>query len=171
MARFALMLAGTIGLAACGGSQQAARPTPSPSERRASPTPSPTPPARTGTATRADAARARPVIKGWSDALRRSDVERAIDYFALPSVVAQGAAVKLTTRSQLRTFFGGLPCGARLQGVERAGRYVVGTFRLAERPGQTCDGPGDLARVAFVIRSGKIGEWRQLITEPQPADP
>lgn len=161
MVRAALMLAGTILLAGCGQSRdapQAGSPTP---ERRVSP----------GTSQpRDDAQRARPVIQGWSDALRRSDVERAIGYFALPSVVQQGSAFKLTTRGQVRIFNAGLPCGARLQGVERSGRYVVGTFKLTERPGKTCDGPGNLARVAFIVRDGKIGEWRQLAA-PEAPDP
>ena len=145
MARLVLMLAGTLALAGCGQSD-----------------PQP--------ASRTDAERARPVIKAWSDALRRSDVDRAIGYFALPSLIAQGPAFKLTTRAQVRIFNAGLPCGAKLEGVEQAGRYVVGTFRLTERPGQTCDGPGNLARVAFVIRGGKINEWRQL-TAPETPDP
>ncbi len=154
------MLVGTIVLAGCGNSQ--GQPAASPPERRAGPAAAPAP--------RGDAERARPVIEGWSDALRRSDVDRAIGYFALPSVIAQGSAFKLTTRAQIRIFNAGLPCGAALQGVEQAGRYVVGTFKLTERPGQTCDGPGNLARVAFIIRGGKIGEWRQL-SAPQAPDP
>lgn len=148
MPRVAFLLAGIFLLAGCGGETD---------EPRAA-------------VQQSAAERARPVIKAWSDALRGSDVERAIGYFAVPAIVAQGTAVKLTTRAQVRIFNAGLPCGARLQGVEQSGRYVVGSFKLTERPGMTCDGPGNLARVAFVIRKGKIAEWRQL-TAPQPSDP
>lgn len=164
MARLALMVAGSVLLAACGGSRDVQKPVP---ERRASRTPAPSAaPARPGSAPRGDAGRLRPVIAGWADALRRSDVELAITYFDLPAVVAQGRAFRLTTRAELRIFNAGLPCGARLRGVRRDGRYVVGTFVLTERPGQTCDAPGSSARVAFLIRGRKIVEWRQVPGAP-----
>ncbi len=139
-----------LALTACGGGGDA--PTPAATPRA---TPEPRPTAR-------DAERLRPVIAGWADAVRRADVERAAGYFALPAIVSQGRAYRLRSREQVRAFNDGLPCGARLLDVQQDGRYVVGTFELVSRPGRTCDAPGALARVAFVIRNRRFTEWRQV---------
>ena len=111
----------------------------------------------------------RRVIAAWADALRRSDVDRAAGYFALPVVVQQANAIRLRTRTQVRQFNAGLPCGARLESVAREGGYVVGTFRLTERPGRRCDAPGEDAKVAFRFKAGRFTEWRQL-REASPQD-
>jgi hypothetical protein len=126
-------------------------------------------------AARAKADPERKVIAGWADTLRRSDVEGATRYFGVPLIIEQGGnAIRLRSLEEVRTFNASLPCGARLTGISRAGGYVIGTFRLGERPGKRCDGPGNLARVAIVVRGGKIREWRQipeLVTpEAPPAD-
>ena len=79
----------------------------------------------------------------------------------------QGASARLRSRGEVRTFNGSLPCGARLLSVRDAGPYVVGTFRLTERPGKRCDAPGETARVAFLLKGDRFAEWRQL---PAPGE-
>jgi hypothetical protein len=73
------------------------------------------------------------VIENWIDALSGGDVEGAAGYFALPSVVENGAA-PVTLRSR------GGGCGS---------------------------GSGQLARTAFVIKEGKIVQWRRLANPPR----
>jgi hypothetical protein len=109
------------------------------------------------------------VIRGWSDTLRGGDVIGAARYFAVPSLVQvqPGQAVyHITRRAQAVAFQAVLPCGARLLRAERDGRYVNALFRLTMRPGATCDAPGKTARTDFVIRRGKIVEWRRAPDEP-----
>jgi hypothetical protein len=108
------------------------------------------------------------VIKGWVDTLADGDVDGAADYFAVPSVV-QNATPPLTLRSRadVVAFNRSLPCGAKLVKARPLGRVIVATFRLRERPGGDCgSGVGLLARTAFVIRDGRIVQWRRL---PNPA--
>ena len=108
------------------------------------------------------------VIEGWVNTLRRGDVDRAAGYFALPSVVENGTApVVLHTRAETIAFNQALPCGARLLRAQPAGRFINATFRLTDRPGGGCgSGIGLLARTAFIVRDGKIVQWRRL---PNPS--
>jgi hypothetical protein len=57
-----------------------------------------------------------------------------------------------------------LPCGARLIRADSAGEFTTATFRLTERPGPGSCGPGtgSVARTSFVIRDGKIAQWRRV---------
>jgi hypothetical protein len=119
--------------------------------------------------TQADAERVRPVLRAWADTLRRSDDGRAAVYFTLPTIVAQGSAMRLETVEEVREFNLRLPCGARLLAVEADGRYVVGTFRLTPRPQHVCTAEGRQVRVAFVLRGGKIAEWREVPNTPGAA--
>lgn len=104
------------------------------------------------------------VIRGWSNALRRGRVERATDYFALPSVVENASPpMTLNERAEARAFNTSLPCGARLLRAFRIGRYTAAVFVLTERPGGDCGtGTGNQVATAFVIRRGRILEWRRL---------
>jgi hypothetical protein len=104
------------------------------------------------------------VIRGWVDTLRGGRVEAAASYFAVPALVENGTPpIKLRTRAQVRLFNEALPCGARLLRTFQSGRYVAATFRLTERPGGDCGrGTGSEAATAFVIRDGKIVEWRRV---------
>lgn len=161
--------------AACGsgggeskGESDRAEQTPTPSVTAEPPgdaTPDPSPgeaPSRVAGAER--------IIRGWSDALRESDVERATSFFSVPLVVSQGQAGILTSRARVREFNDGLPCGSRVTGVTRDGEYFVAGFVLTERPGKRCDAPGGTARVAFKLRGERMTEWRQLVGEAPPPD-
>lgn len=104
------------------------------------------------------------VIRGWVDTLRAGNVAGAAGYFAVPAIVQNGTPlIKLRTRGQVRLFNAALPCGAKLLRTFRSGRYVAATFRLTKRPGGDCGkGTGTEAATAFVIRAGKIVEWRRV---------
>jgi hypothetical protein len=109
------------------------------------------------------------VIEGWVETLAEGDVEGAAGYFAVPSVAENGTPpVTLRTRTDVIAFNRSLPCGAELVRARPAGRFIVATFRLTERPGGDCgSGTGNLARTAFIVRDGKIAEWRRLPDPPE----
>jgi hypothetical protein len=114
------------------------------------------------------------VIRAWADTLRHGDVAKAASYFALPALVENGTPpLRLTTRAQVRAFNASLPCGARLLRVHSASRYTTAVFRLTERPGpgRCGEGTGRTARTTFVVRNGKIREWRRVPDRPQPNAP
>ncbi|HYM56801.1 MAG TPA: hypothetical protein VES79_02455 [Solirubrobacteraceae bacterium] len=145
-----------LGAAGCGSDSRHAR-TPPPPKSAATP-------AASKPASNADDA----VIRGWADALRGGHVARASRYFALPSVVSNGTpAIRLTSRRDVEFFNRTLPCGARVKRTEDTGAFVVATFELTERPGRgRCgQGVGGIARTAFLIRGGKIRQWRRVVEE------
>jgi hypothetical protein len=109
------------------------------------------------------------VIEGWVETLSKGDVEGAAGYFALPSVAENGAPpVILRSHADVIAFNSSLPCGAKLVRARPLGRFIAATFRLTDRPGGGCgSGIGQLARTAFVIRDGKIAQWRRLPNPPR----
>jgi hypothetical protein len=132
------------------------------------------PPARTaaGGARQTDAT-AVAVIRGWAGALARGDVAAASAYFATPSQVqiSPGRPVA-TVRSQagIRAVNAMLPCGAQLLDTRPMAGYIDALFLLGRRPGGDCgSGVGATARVAFLIRGGKIAVWRRVPDEPGDA--
>jgi limonene-1,2-epoxide hydrolase len=105
------------------------------------------------------------VIDGWVTALRNGDVDAAARYFAVPSVAENGPLLlHIHSLDQARRFNESLPCGARLIRAETAGQFTTATFRLTERPGPGICGPGTggIAKTSFVIRDGKIAQWRRV---------
>lgn len=105
------------------------------------------------------------VIDGWATTLRHGDVRAAAQYFAIPSVAENGPIlVHLRSLDGARRFNASLPCGARLIRAETVGEFTTATFRLTERPGRgTCgSGVGAVAMTSFVIRNGKIAQWRRV---------
>jgi hypothetical protein len=105
------------------------------------------------------------VIDGWSTALRQGDVDAAADYFAIPSVAENGPVLaRIRSTEDAVRFNESLPCGAKLVHAESTGEFTTATFRLTERPGPgSCStGTGSLARTSFVIRDGKIAQWRRV---------
>jgi len=126
-------------------------------------------PRRTGPVTSAE----RAVIRGWSDALRRGDVDRAVGFWALPSIASNGGQpIRLQTGRAVRFFNEALPCGARLESVARDGGYLLAVFRLTERPGagECGTGVGEKARTLFLLRDGKIVQWLRASNPRPPAD-
>ena len=114
------------------------------------------------------------VIRDWADTLRSGDVRGAADFFALPSVVENGTSpFVLYTRADARLFNESLPCGARLLRTSSSAGFTTAVFRLTERPGRgTCGtGTGQTARTTFVVKDGKIEEWRRVADRPAPSGP
>jgi hypothetical protein len=114
------------------------------------------------------------VIRAWADTLRRGEVARAAAYFTLPTLVQNGTPpLALYTRAQVKEFNRALPCGARLLRTYRSGRYTTAVFQLTERPGPGSCGPGtgQTALTKFLIRNGKIREWRRVADEHAPSAP
>jgi limonene-1,2-epoxide hydrolase len=107
------------------------------------------------------------VIEKWAQALKRGDVSAAADYFAIPSVAENGPLLlRIHNAGQARAFNESLPCGAYVIRAQSIGRFTTATFRLTERPGPGTCGPGTggTAQTSFVIRDGKIVEWRRVGT-------
>jgi hypothetical protein len=105
------------------------------------------------------------VIDGWVTSLRHGDVDAAAEYFAIPSVAENGPIlVRIRSMEDARRFNESLPCGARLIRADTAGEFTTATFRLTERPGPGSCGPGTggVAKTSFVIRDGKIAQWRRV---------
>jgi len=105
------------------------------------------------------------VIDGWVTALRHGDVDAASRYFAIPSTAQNGAILaRIRSFDDARRFNESLPCGARLVRADSAGEFTTATFRLTERPGPGVCGPGvgGVAKTSFVIRDGKIVQWRRV---------
>jgi hypothetical protein len=110
------------------------------------------------------------VIRAWSQALARGDVAAATAYFAIPSqvqIAPQAPMVTVRSETDARAVNMALPCGAQLLDSRPVDRYIDALFRLGRRPGADCGtGVGGTARVAFVIRGGKIAVWRRIADEP-----
>jgi limonene-1,2-epoxide hydrolase len=105
------------------------------------------------------------VIDGWVTALRHGDVKAAAGYFAIPSVAENGPVLlRIRSTEEAVRFNESLPCGARLVRADTAGDFTTATFRLTERPGRGSCGPGTgtVAKTSFVIRDGKITQWRRV---------
>lgn len=111
------------------------------------------------------------VIKGWTDALRRGDINGASAYWSVPAIVSNGTPpIQLKKRSDVRFFNRTLPCGAKFKAAIDTGAYVVATLVLTERPGagRCGSGVGNEAYTAFLIRHRKIVQWRRVL-KPGPA--
>ena len=166
MPRRALLLAGlALTASGCGSDHKHAKTPPAP-KRAATPPPAP--------ASKPAAAGDVAVIRGWADALRRGRIERAVRYFAIPSVVSNGTSpIRLTSRADVRFFNRTLPCGAKVLRARDTGAFVVATFRLTERPGRgRCgSGVGGEASTAFLIRRHRIVQWRRVLDPQADATP
>ncbi len=109
------------------------------------------------------------VIRLWSDALRRGDVELASTFWAIPSKVQNGTPVlTLATAADVRVFNGSLSCGSMLTSALGARNgFTIAIFKLTRRPGADCGtGTGQHARTAIAVRNGKIAEWYRLPDDP-----
>jgi hypothetical protein len=113
------------------------------------------------------------VIRLWSEALRRSDIDGASALWAVPSKVQNGTPVlALATAADVRLFNDSLSCGSRLVSA-LGGRngFTVAVFRLTSRPGADCGtGVGNRARTAILVHGGKIVEWYRLPDDPNAPD-
>jgi hypothetical protein len=165
------VVAAALTLAACGGSTTAGDSTRTATQRAASPATVTPPrdyrnyyPPGTHKASRQAVA----VITAWSNELRAGHVQRAASYFSVPVVVQNATPpVRLDTRKEVLAFNQTLPCGAHIVRTLAGAHYTVATFVLTERPGSPgCGATGKLAATAFLLRHGKISEWRRVLVPP-----
>jgi hypothetical protein len=108
-------------------------------------------------------------INGWADQLRAGHVRAASSYFATPVVVQNASPLYvLKSRHDVYEFNAELPCGAHVVRTLAGGMYTVATFVLTERPHapSRCGATGQLAATAFLLRHGKISEWRRVLVPP-----
>jgi hypothetical protein len=104
------------------------------------------------------------VIENWVAALDRNDIAAAAGYFAVPSVAENGILIRIHDLRDAETFNATLPCGGKVVRAVSVGKFTTATFRLSERPGPgVCGaGVGGKAQTSFVVRDGKIKEWRRV---------
>ena len=114
------------------------------------------------------------IIRHWSDQLRAGNVRSAAADMDL-GVIVQNATppMRLTSRRQILAWNAELPCGAHVVKLITGKSYTVATFVLTERPGSPsgCGSTGKLAATAFLIRHGKIAEWRRVLVPPPMGPP
>ena len=116
------------------------------------------------------------VVRAWSSALARGDVEAAARYFALPSEFINGPdasgrvpIIPIRSLADAAAVNASLPCGASLISADQRGAYVNALFRLTDRPGPSggCgSGTGQMAHTNFVIKGGRIVEWIRAPDDP-----
>ncbi len=175
-----------LALAACGGgkddtttSKAAATPAPPP------PTRTPPPDAETkellpllapkGVPTAGHGEKADPaatvVVQRWLKALSDGDIPAAADTFA-PNALVQNLRppVRLRTRALRIAFNETFPCGAELSTASTVKGYLVVTYRLTDRKGSKCDGPGGSAAGTIKVAGGKMTEWYRLPNPPDAGD-
>src|SRR4051812_9649246 len=118
------------------------------------------------------------IIQAWADELRHGRVGAASRLFAIPSLVSNAtpSPAILRSRDDVEAFNRELPCGAKLIRTRRGAEgFVVGIFKLTERPGagECGTGTGQIAAVAFLIEERHIASWVrmpdvQATPEPTP---
>jgi hypothetical protein len=100
------------------------------------------------------------MIRDWLMAVAHYDFSHAAEFFAPGAIIDQGHPFRLPDAAAAREFNAGLPCHAKLIGLEEEdGPKVLATFRLSPGPGGACKGK---VQVRYTIRDGKFTEWRQL---------
>ena len=104
------------------------------------------------------------VVRAWSSAMRRGDMDAATKLFAIPATVANGTPeTRLASAAAVRAFNESLPCGSTVTEVVPHAGVLIVSFVLTDRPGADCgDGVGHPARAALEIRDGRIVEWIRL---------
>jgi len=117
--------------------------------------------------------RAIEVIRGWSEALRLGDIDRASSFWGLPAKI-QNATPVLTLRSRddVRAFNLSLTCGAILTAAGKAKQFTILKVRLAARRGADCGtGVGKPARTAIRVQDDEIVEWYRLPDDTEAPAP
>src|SRR4051812_11902525 len=108
-------------------------------------------------------------IRGWVNAERLTKLDAAASFFSLPVIVLNGPdPLLLSTRTAVRQWNESLPCGAALLRAVDVRGWTVARFRLTDRSGGHCDGPGGTASTAFAMRKGKIALWIRVRDDVAP---
>lgn len=188
-ARSAALAAVLLALAGCGG-KAAPKPTAS-APASSQPAPPPKTPPTTTTPERTDPVQKRllrllvpkgvptsahgqaadpgdlAVVRRWLAALTSGDIPAAADTFADGAVVQNlQPPVELPDRAARIAFNRRFPCGAELSTASSVRGYLVVTYRLTDRRGSGCDGPGGNASGTIKVEGGKMTEWYRLPDSP-----
>jgi hypothetical protein len=108
------------------------------------------------------------VIRGWTEAIYKSDFEKAARYFAKDAIVQQSETIYLRTHQDAVAFGLSLPCRAKVTSITSEPHGVLlASFKLFPGVGGSCPAGGN-ARVRFFIRKGLIESFRQLPDKPTP---
>ncbi len=111
------------------------------------------------------------VVKRWLAALTRGDIEAAAATFADGAVVVNvSPPLRLRNRRDRIGFNRTFPCGAEVVDASTVKGYLVVTYRLTDRAGSACDGPGGTALGAIKVTRGRMTEWYRLPDPPQAPD-
>ena len=168
----ACAICASLAIGACGGGGGSGTSATSSARTTTTPTVPAPPPPGSSKGRPAPAADTR-VIRAWVDTLRHGDIDGAARLFALPALVQYTPGdqpLRLALRRDARTFNRLLPVRGGAA-AHRAPRPLHGrVFRLVERRGANCDGPGAVVETAFVIRDGLIAEWRRLADPDQAGE-
>jgi hypothetical protein len=109
------------------------------------------------------------IVRSWSAALDRNDNNAAAWLFADGALVVQDDELVLRDHTDAVRWNASLPCGGKILTLtEQGAAQVLAVFRLEERPGHSCDGPGTMAAAIFRVAHGKIVLWHQ--TEVPPSE-
>ncbi len=104
------------------------------------------------------------VARAWSAALDRNDNGAAASLFAQNAQVVQDQTIFLPAHADAVQWNSALPCGGSIVSVQPQGNNeVLVVFVLTQRPGHTCDGPGQRAATVFRVEHGKIVLWHQVL--------
>ena len=107
------------------------------------------------------------IVRSWSAALDRNDNDAAAGLFADGAHVVQDNELVLHSHSDAVRWNASLPCGGKILRLAPQGdAQVLAVFRLKERPGHRCDGPGTMAAAIFRVSGGKIVLWHQTDVPP-----
>jgi limonene-1,2-epoxide hydrolase len=107
------------------------------------------------------------IVRSWSAALDRNDNEAAARLFADGAHVVQDTELVLANHHDAVRWNASLPCGGSIVSLAQQGEsQILAVFRLEERPGHRCDGPGTMAAAIFRVSGGKIVLWHQTGVPP-----
>lgn len=108
------------------------------------------------------------VVERWLSALTNADIPAAADTFA------DGAKVQnltqpliLADRVDRIAFNRAFPCGAEVSAASSVEGYLIVIYRLTDRKGSGCDGPGGSAASTIKVEKDRMTEWFRL---PNPLD-
>jgi hypothetical protein len=106
-------------------------------------------------------------VRTWSAALDRNDNESAAWLFADGAHIVQDSELVLANHADAVRWNSSLPCGGKIIALSQQGAsQILAVFRLEERPGHRCDGPGTMAAAIFRVSRGKIVLWHQTEVPP-----
>ncbi|MBA2348749.1 MAG: hypothetical protein H0V81_10690, partial [Solirubrobacterales bacterium] len=108
------------------------------------------------------------VVERWLAALTNADIPAAADTFADGAKVQNlTTPVVLADRGERITFNRSFPCGAEVSAASSVEGYLIVIYRLTDRKGSGCDGPGGSAASTIKVEKDRMTEWYRL---PNPLD-